>query len=395
MNKFYFHPVGQGLFYTGALLRGNYNFVFDCGSEERSCLYAAIENYVKELNGKPIDFVVISHLHIDHFDGLYRLSQMAHIKKVYLPYLGDNRQFVRDILAYYILLDSPHMENLEIYLFACRLYGVADDERIDDREHAIDEVEFLGKYGEEIYGKRTDEQIESAGCTYSSLTEQLTQQGEPYWRFRFINKRLGAEKIAALHKNVQDNLLKGRSLKDYIHDNEENIKSVRKEYEQIFGKGNLLNLTSTVLVHCPAKATSLSYYFDAPNIDEEIISPLQSYLLSPQTSENHTTILTGDAKIDRVMAEEIYYFGNKNELGEPKNLILQLPHHGAYENLIPIINPSDSPAMKISAEQYVISFGLGNRHRHPNAKTVSYLLDNALAHIYVTQEAGWRYFIDD
>lgn len=72
MNQFKFHSVGQGLFYTGSLANGNYNFVYDCGTEsEQWYLDNCIKDYTREIRGfnnekAIIDFVVISHLHKDH-----------------------------------------------------------------------------------------------------------------------------------------------------------------------------------------------------------------------------------------------------------------------------------------------------------------------------------------
>ena len=76
MNKFKFHNVGQGLFYTGSLMHGTYNFVFDCGTDSKQeYLTNQINDYAREFRcregEKPnIDFVVILHLHNDHFSGL-------------------------------------------------------------------------------------------------------------------------------------------------------------------------------------------------------------------------------------------------------------------------------------------------------------------------------------
>ena len=51
MNKFKFHPVGQGLFYTGSIAKGRYNFVYDCGTESKgSYISNAIDNYVDEIS---------------------------------------------------------------------------------------------------------------------------------------------------------------------------------------------------------------------------------------------------------------------------------------------------------------------------------------------------------
>lgn len=35
MNQFVFRPVRQGLFYTGSLLNYRYNFVYDCGTDNK------------------------------------------------------------------------------------------------------------------------------------------------------------------------------------------------------------------------------------------------------------------------------------------------------------------------------------------------------------------------
>ena len=37
MNKFIFHGVGQGLFYSGSLGNEEYNFVYDC-TKDKKCL---------------------------------------------------------------------------------------------------------------------------------------------------------------------------------------------------------------------------------------------------------------------------------------------------------------------------------------------------------------------
>ncbi|MDE7107114.1 MAG: hypothetical protein K2O39_02205, partial [Clostridiales bacterium] len=50
LNTFDFKPVGQGLFYTGSLMRGKYNFVFDCGTENvKSYVERQIDDYIYSL----------------------------------------------------------------------------------------------------------------------------------------------------------------------------------------------------------------------------------------------------------------------------------------------------------------------------------------------------------
>lgn len=62
-NKFKFWNVGQGLFYTGSLFGGEFNFVYDCGGsskiiKSRVCEYMP-QNYeeILDLDMTPVDFL--------------------------------------------------------------------------------------------------------------------------------------------------------------------------------------------------------------------------------------------------------------------------------------------------------------------------------------------------
>ena len=50
MNSFKFHPVGQGLFYTGSLVHKTYNFVYDCGTKSKKhYLSSSIDAFIREI----------------------------------------------------------------------------------------------------------------------------------------------------------------------------------------------------------------------------------------------------------------------------------------------------------------------------------------------------------
>ena len=105
MSYFKFHPVGQGLFYTGSIANGYYNFVYDCGGfSGQAYRKNAIDEYVNSLRRfndveTDIDFLVISHLHADHYNGINYLKRKTNIKRVYIPYIGTNRDFIALVLA--------------------------------------------------------------------------------------------------------------------------------------------------------------------------------------------------------------------------------------------------------------------------------------------------------
>jgi phosphoribosyl 1,2-cyclic phosphodiesterase len=77
--EFTFHPVGQGLFYSGKIncddkKEGNkeFNFVYDCGNIFSSQINNFVKSYI-ESNlsvSKHLDLFILSHYHWDHFNGL-------------------------------------------------------------------------------------------------------------------------------------------------------------------------------------------------------------------------------------------------------------------------------------------------------------------------------------
>ena len=84
---FTFHNVGQGLFYTGKV--GDFNFMYDCGSERRRHLNSVISNYKNhKLTVSRVDLLILSHLHDDHVAGLNALlNNGISIDTTILPYL--------------------------------------------------------------------------------------------------------------------------------------------------------------------------------------------------------------------------------------------------------------------------------------------------------------------
>ena len=58
-GRFVFHPVGQGLFYTGEISEGDYSFrfVYDCGGD---FIQRETDEYINSLNGSKKDFHHIS-----------------------------------------------------------------------------------------------------------------------------------------------------------------------------------------------------------------------------------------------------------------------------------------------------------------------------------------------
>jgi hypothetical protein len=90
-------------------------FVCDCGTEsKRSFLNEEITEYQSELGDTDLDFLIVSHLHADHANGLDALLKgVSAVDYVFLPYLTPLQRFViglrfsRQAASYYELLADP------------------------------------------------------------------------------------------------------------------------------------------------------------------------------------------------------------------------------------------------------------------------------------------------
>ena len=143
INHFTFHPVGQGLFYSGCLNHGEYTFVYDCGVKPKnSYLKNEINQFAKY--HKTVDFVLLSHLHEDHFSGIIDLCLQCHVKKLYLPYLGHDHNVIALILANTLLTGDPSPASFNAFYTVSSLYGLTDFEGNSQLFRGT-EVEYWGR----------------------------------------------------------------------------------------------------------------------------------------------------------------------------------------------------------------------------------------------------------
>lgn len=112
-NKFTFHPVGQGLFYSGLIDNGRYSFVYDCGNEKRNPdLVPMIDTLKNEMIRERLDFLAISHFHEDHIRFIPELVYRLNPKKIILPYLFED-----DDLRLLYIYGSVANNNMELESF--------------------------------------------------------------------------------------------------------------------------------------------------------------------------------------------------------------------------------------------------------------------------------------
>ena len=94
--EYHFHPVGQGMLYSGALVQGHrppFRWVYDCGSATSHALVEAELDTMHKIVGPPsatkpkLDLVALSHFDNDHISGVVHLLGLFEIKLLLLPFL--------------------------------------------------------------------------------------------------------------------------------------------------------------------------------------------------------------------------------------------------------------------------------------------------------------------
>lgn len=378
MNKFVFRPVGQGLFYTGSLLNYNYNFVYDCGTENcQKIINQEILKYKKEVvkyASKPLlDFVVISHLHNDHYSGLFELIKNFKVKKIYLPYLNFyTSDVLRLYLFYDLFVDNNRDENqfdysMTLYRLLESLYGLSNDNLYR---------EYFGDF----------EYIESAKiveCQYGDKS---------YWEFKFLYNKAKESKINEINNNCKIllNNAKCTSMEEFIKQNEKNIDVIAAAYKHIFGKGNSLNNTSIILLHYPTEERKYLKYCNYDNYEYgkphycicEKCKYNDLFMCAHLRSSYGITLLTGDVLINKATAEEL-----KQCVAYKDLTIMQVPHHGSLANWNAVCKYS------IVSDIYIIPFGYGNHYGHPHVRVIDDLMSKLNEFYCVTQKQGYIYCI--
>jgi hypothetical protein len=398
MNNFKFHSVGQGLFYTGSLANKTFNFVYDCGTDSNQCyLKSSIDAYVNEIqepktNKSYIDFVVISHLHRDHFSGLLALARKTDIGKVYLPFLGHDKNLIALALAYTIFEDISEDFSYDIsyglFHFMCGLYGVEnynDYPRIDVEFFVDGSISDLGD-GQYCY---------SLHKKYAKIGQQN------YWEFVFVNRAFDKNKIAMLNKKVSELLAfyEIESIIDLVSQ-KQGIKLIANIYHKVFGDAQNLNNISIILLHYPLYKSPSAFYFDSKEFAESTQRsvenryfncwyPCECNYWGLSRLSNQKTILTGDVSVDTATKNII--LSTLKQLDDRSKLVcgvLQVPHHGSKYNWQAWKKTS------IDSRLNVISSGLGNSYGHPSSFTVGDLISHDKAIQLVNQMQSFEYYID-
>ncbi len=390
MNQFKFRAVGQGLFYTGISYEYNFSFIYDCGSSEKSDNFInnEIDNFCCEMKKfnqnssyKPhVDFTVVSHLHTDHFNGLFKLSQKVGLGRIFLPYISNDANLKALALGGAILSKNNgdfaklrDTEALDIFSFAYSLYQENGEAFDIESERNINLREDYGNGRETDDSRRRYSRLrkeKSRNAYYDYVSAEPLDSARNNWNFMLLNKSAKQKKLNEWKNTLDTELEKlgiGQDeLFDFIVNNDDGFNRLSEIYKKVFKSGTALNNTSVMLLHYPEQFK----YFNCRTCNDVCFS------------ESAATLLTGDGSMDRSMQRII-----RSKLSNKAIAVLQIPHHGARDNWL---------ALKrnwIKSGLFAVSFGIGNKYGHPNAEIVSEIAFEKLNVVFVTQLNSFEYRI--
>ena len=338
---FTFHPVGQGLFYTGSISCGEkvYNFVYDCGGGIWD-INRAVKSYFDRIADKGIDLIVLSHLHEDHINGVRTLlglinkSGNSKRSRIVIPY--SNRvmnllyeyeyvskfgydDFMSEFYNDPIKTIKEENEDCEIILIASDLKKAVSDAEEDGLVFG-----FVKNNNDDIRGVEGDVymlETYHGSKEFSNVYLAKALSSSPLsssWCYKIFQPNYNLTKYIAFKKLCRE---KEISCTKDLFDKENDLGVFRKA-----GPG--LNVSCIVMHH----------WF------EPFIGPV-------------STVLTGDLpETDENCIRKGISLGQ-----EQRPFVYQIPHHGAKQRVNPQI---------IDSEFSVVSYGCNNRYGHPDSNTI-------------------------
>lgn len=325
MMKRIFYPVGQGAFYA-ELFEGaqNFTFVYDCGGSNQGIIKREIDENFTE--NQVIDALFISHFHNDHINGLKHFLDYADVKKIFLPFLHNNKkiQLLIENIIYgkgdnfinEVILNPVEKLGSEKVVFVKPYFS---DKEQDNEIVNIDNISNEIESGTKISKNNLDWIYVPYNFQYDNFSDRLAKELEKEGiNFENIVEKLKVDK--KFIQNVYKDILKGK-----------------------------LNENSLVVYSGP-KNVSNTYNL--------LMNQNKAYSVSDKAG----CLYTGDfdAKNDtcrinmkKALQEYWQYIGT-----------VQIPHHGSNHNF----------HVDLAWENSTSVISTGFKYRHPSAKVIKQIL---------------------
>lgn len=387
------HPVGQGAFYSERFYdipggRPVFTVVYDCGSgigcNASSDAKSVIKRFANNLRmeRRPvIDILFISHFHSDHINGIKELVKHVKIKNIIMPYmkreLADKLQMLQDKIyndenlhtfanPYQMFMGDSFRETHLIYVVSGK-----DDTDIPEADKLPNhDIRFEGDFNAVIInidlfnnsgvnGNRhyikSGNAIALSSWFYMPFTrEDKVNDTDFIKNIEFLNDFIAErERSNPNHKWVED---------------KDAIKKIKEKYEDI---DNNLNNTSMLVFSAPI---SLEW-----NNDYESFMPMGCHpryhwrycrhhcgWIHPCCHAHPSCLYTGDISLEKSICDLVVEKVQEYMMGA-----IQVPHHGSRNGWFKttLANISSS----LSRTIFFMSYGIGNKYRHPHKETITEL----------------------
>lgn len=316
------YSVGDGFCYEGMIISNNnckYHFIIDCGSQapknntqrvgelsnKKDC-DIRLQEISKEIiyHEEHINLFILTHLHVDHYNGMKTLFNYGIPDVIIMPYLYPEERLCLIInsdmdseeseflaMPYTTILELAKEKNPDAKLILIRGNSNSDDEiKLDSRKS--DEPIIWGNPYEDFENIMELEDINSPDVEIVHASQKSIKILNAVWAFKFFNLEADKNDVDILKKIV------GKLTANNLYNN---ISKLRKQYSKIGKKlFNNFNNTSIVTYHAPI-----------------------------QNFNKCGTLITGDIDLNHDIADLILkYF--KEEIDKIR--LFSIPHHGSDAN---------------------------------------------------------------
>ena len=408
------YPIGQGCFSSGQIQCArsefsspvDFRYIYDCGSTHQPALRDAIENYRKQTPF--VDALFVSHLHVDHVNGIDRLLGAVQVGTVYIPHVDP-------VVPVLDLIEAEAEGALSGSLIESRIdpeawFGrrgvsrvvrvlASSDERPRPAEPQSGDNEGPDAHSAPTAGipptgdppgsRRTSGRARRSTITSGTpINVARSRQGHQWILVPHVDPAPAGHKqvfMREIRKTL--NLRRGEQIKstrlaDALR-NPTEIRNLRRCYERIVagGSGGGHNRVSMSLYSGPGSGTtepSWLYRIDAGSdswLPRWFSDP--GLPLSPGVGEAVGWIGTGDAALGVDSVRRAWlgtYWGFSQQL-----LTLLLPHHGSRRNFHDDL--LGFPNLRVC----LASAGAQSRYRHPDLSVIAEILDRGRAFCHVSE----------
>lgn len=362
MIQRFFHPVGQGAFYSERHLYPNINTVYDCGTRYGTRNQKGVAGVVRQSFRKDdiVHILFISHFDFDHVSLIDTLKNSVNkIERVVIPLLQEpEKTFLSNI---YKFLGEPHLANLvsnpsEFFGRETQIIRVhsGSEQEFEERRDPIDVSE----------GNETTQKIPSG--------TPLTMNGLNDWVYIPFNYEYQSRREEFLEKLNVASIDIDRLEKDPNYILEKEIRDkVKKVYKSISGG---INQNSMFLYSGPSSIKdSNRLYWRGRCWHYDPYCWYFDHYVHRCNPHRVACLYTGDGDLNEVKVKVIY--SNYWDLIGT----IQIPHHGSL---------SSFDASILDNRQFLcpISVGKNNSYGHPSQEVISEILLNKSCPLLVTED---------